>query len=249
MGAVDLRIRRFLAISVNPLVFTLLMLALPAFAAPRDVRSVLSKNGFTSEANLQGRVTAYPEPSLQSWPIGDQANRIFVTEFDPPPTNPKPLTEKQARQLASILGDRHTYSPSLGGKACGGFHADIAIRVPGEMGGLYILLCFTCNQISLRQYGQSAAFADMDRGRNRLLLFLRSILPDNKRFKELRLYKPEELERHTAKDVLEWAKTMIPDDPLLKHALTLKLEEIAEDDLEELDIRATAEMHKPETPK
>jgi hypothetical protein len=84
----------------------------------------------------------------------------------------------------------------------------------------------------------------MDRGRNRLLTFLRSAFPKNRHFKKLPLSERRELERNWTKDVLDWAQTIIPDDPLLKHVLTLDPKDVLEDDLEELDIRCTAQMDK-----
>jgi hypothetical protein len=229
---------------VNHIVFTLLLLALPLVAAPRDVRRVFADNGFLPSAKVEGPVIGYPEPTMASWPHGDREKPIFISEFDPLPSVSTTLTSKQAQQLATILADRHTYNASLGGKACGGFHADVAIRIPGDTGGIYILLCFTCNQISLQQHGVSVAFADMDRGRNRLLTFLRSTFPTNKHFKKLPLSERQELERNWTKDVLEWAQAIIPDDPMLKHALTLDPKDVPEDELEELDIRCTAQMNK-----
>jgi hypothetical protein len=229
---------------VKRLVPVLLLAALPVFAAPRDVRRVLAENGFVPNTKTEGAVVGYPEPNMISWPHGDRENPIFISEFDPLPSVSKTLSAKQAQQLATILADRQTYNASLGGKLCGDFHADVAIRIPGDTGSIYVLLCFTCDQISLQQHGVSVAFADMDRGRNKLLVFLRSIFPSNKNFKRLPLSKPEELARDWTKDVLEWARTTIPDDPLLKHLLTLDAKNITEDDLEELDIRCNAQMNK-----
>jgi hypothetical protein len=229
---------------LNGYVPILLLIALPAFAAPRDVRRVLAENQFLPNAKLEGPVIGYPEPTMISWAHGDQEKPIFISEFDPLPNISTTLPTKQAQQLATILADRQTYNASLGGKLCGGFHADVAIRIPGDTGGIYILLCFTCNQIRLQQHGVSIAFADMDRGRNRLLTFLRSTFPTNKRFKKLPLSKRQELERNWTMEVLECAQTIIPADPLLKHLLTLDPKDVPEDDLEELDIRCTAQANK-----
>ncbi len=224
----------------------LLLFTLSASAAPRDVRRILSDNGFLPDAKIEGLVIGYAEPSMTTVPIGGRGDKlVFLTEFDPLPNVSTKLTDKQARQFAALLADRKTYSPSLGGKACGGFHTDVAIRIPGGTGGLYALLCFTCNQIQLLQHGTSLAIADTDRGRDSLLEFVRSLFPDNEYLKKLPLLSPEEKREDWTKDVPEWARTVIPDDPLLKRVSTLKPEEISMDDLEELDIRATAEFNKP----
>lgn len=225
---------------MNKLVLLVISIALPAFAEPRDVRRILAENGFKPDVKIEGDVIGYPEPSILAWQLGRPDDDEWRYEFDPLPTIFTFLSGAQAQGLAGILSDRMIYNPRLGGKLCGGFHADVAIRIPGSEASLYVLLCFTCNEIRLLQRGAVVASADMDRGRNRLLQFLRDTFPKNKRFTELKLDSPVTLTHDWTKDLLEWSKTMIPDDPLLKRVLALKPDEISQDDLEELDARCNA---------
>jgi len=230
-----------------PFLFPLLLLAIPALAAPKDVRRVLKEHGFIPE-QVRGDIVAYPEPSMTTRLVGEAPKEMDVTEFDPLPTVSKKLTKKQSTELAGILADPKTYIPRmLGDKLCGMFHADVAIRIPDDAGGAgsaYILLCFTCNQIRIIQHTQGIGFADIDRGRNRLVLFLRSVWPDDQRFQNLRLYQPKDLEGVMVKDQLDLAAAILPDDPLVKKALAMKPEEVSDEDLEEIDVRCVAERER-----
>ena len=217
--------------------------AASASAAPKDVRRILAENGFAPEKKFESPVTGYPEPSLRSWPVAKQGDEfVFVTILDPPPSVSTTLTAVQAKELAAILADLGTYNSSLGGKLCV-FHTDIAIRVPHDSGGLYLLLCFSCNQIRLLHHGLIVADAEIDRGRNRLLELIRPIFPSSKTIQELRASTSRKNGDWT-KDALERARITIPDDPLLKQVMTLKAGEVRLEDLEELDARATASMNK-----
>jgi len=204
---------------------------------------------FYRKAKLEGPFVGYPEPSIVSWPVGDPDDPIFFSEFDPFPTVFKKLTGKEAGELAAILQDKQTYSLSEGGKLCVGFHADVAIAIPSEWGHLYILVCFTCDEIQLQKHGSIVAAGDIalgqnGAGRNRLLEFMRSAFPKTKEFKKFTLAPQAGLNSFNPKQFLEFAETIIPDDPLLKHLLTLKPEEISDDNWEELDVRCTAELKK-----
>jgi hypothetical protein len=225
---------------------SLLLLSVTVFAAPKDVRRVLKERGFTPE-NVRGPIVMYPEPEMTTHYIPKPPDEISVTEFDPLPKVSKELTAKQSAELAGILADSKTYIPqALGEKLCMGFHADVAIRISaGEGGGsAYILLCFTCNQIRIIEHTQGIGFADIDRGRNRLLLFLQSVFPKDKQIRKLELYKPVEGIVISARELLDAAQTIIPDDPLLQRLLALKPGEVSDEDLEEIDARCVAESER-----
>lgn len=229
-----------------PCLLPLLLLAVPALASPKDVRRVLKEHGFIPE-QVWGEIVAYPEPSMTTRLVGEAPKEMAVTEFDPLPTVSKKLTKKQSAELAGILADPRTYSPYMGGKLCGMFHADVAIRIPDDAGGAgsaYLLLCFTCNQIRVIQHTQGLGFADIDRGRNRLLLFLRAVFPQDKRIQELKLYTVKDHHEPSVREQLDYAREVIPDDPLVKQLLARKPEEVSEEDLEEIDSRCMAEEER-----
>lgn len=182
----------------------------------RTIRRVLAENGFVPEGKFEEPSMAFSEPSMTGWPhaVGDKT--FFVTTFDPPPSRLVTLSKEQAMKFATILADRKSYNISFGGKACV-FHADVAIRVPGDDAGIYIVICFGCDQLLLVQHGVVLAKTDIDRGSNRLLELMRSILPESTNLKERELDDPKESEQTVyAAEVLDWAKRCIPDDPLFK---------------------------------
>jgi hypothetical protein len=204
----------------------LLFLAQVSLAASDAVRKVLVEKGLVPEAASEIRATAFMiggNDPTKGWSVRPSS----MEEIS--------LTEGQIRQILTTLNDRHTYVPDMV-KACIPSY-ELGITFASVRGYTELLFCLTCDSLII-QDGTSSHRIDFDRGHNDFLRFFRKLYPRNKELKLLTFNDPKKV--FTAEDVMAWAETCIPGDPLLLRVKAMKPEDQTDEILQELATKATA---------